>query len=223
MGALKRTGCLAFSFVCLGLLVGAILSYALPCYFELFRGAFAVRPICHSPLQRWISVEEPFVRYLPLDEVQPVPHEPIPLHPFMASNQGNNMHNDAYMSDASEAGGPLVLAPQVRSRTQGFGGYGTIAFDRAGRLVGVHSSGRTFQLELMDPDTLEELASFDLPPRPWYFLLQGVPPWKYIGAGMYFFLDEKDRAVVPTTQNTIQVIQTPEPGQRCALQAGARN
>lgn len=121
------------------------------------------------------------------------------------------MHNDAYMSDASEGTGPQGWMPQVRSRTQGFGGYGTITFDRSGRLVGVYSSGRTFQLELMDPDTLEELAAYDLPPRPWYFLFQGVPPWKYIGAGMYFYLDEQDRAIVPTTRNTIQIIQVPDP------------
>ncbi len=91
----------------------------------------------------------------------------------MAGNAGNNMHNDASMSDAYEASGPLGLALQVRSRTQGFGGYGTLAYDRRSRLVGVTSNGRRFQLELMDPYTLEELASYDLPPRPPGFLLQG--------------------------------------------------
>ncbi|MBK7978347.1 MAG: hypothetical protein IPK07_35590 [Deltaproteobacteria bacterium] len=30
--------------------------------------------------------------------------------------------------------------------------------------------------------------------------------WKYIGAGMYFYLDDRDRAVVPTTENTIEVV-----------------
>ena len=121
------------------------------------------------------------------------------------------MHCDAYMSDTYEARGPVGLNSMVCSRTQGFGGYGTIAYDRAGRLVTVYSNARAFQLELMDPYTLEELASYDLPPRPWYFLLQGVMPWEYIGAGMYFYLDHQDRAVVPTTDNTIKVIQVPGP------------
>src|SRR5690606_11225701 len=65
-------------------------------------------------------------------------------------------------------------------------------------------------LELLDPDTLEEIASYDLPARSWLFPLQGVMPWKYIGAGMYFYLDHQDRAVIPTTNNTVMMIQTPE-------------
>jgi len=152
-----------------------------------------------------------FTRYRPPGTTAAVAHVAIPSHPFMAKG-GNNMHNDAYISDSYAVSGPLGLDPRVISRTQGFGGYGTLTFDRAGRIVAVYSNGRGFQLELMDPDTLEELASHDLPPRPWYFPLQGILPWEYIGAGMYFYLDERDRAVVPTTRNTIQVIQAPAPG-----------
>lgn len=48
------------------------------------------------------------------------------------------MHNDACMSDTYKAAGPFGLDPEVRSRTQGSGGYGTIAFDRAGDLVEIH-------------------------------------------------------------------------------------
>jgi len=152
-----------------------------------------------------------FTRFHPSTYATAIDHVAIPDHPFMAVG-GNNMHNDAYVSDAYAASGPLGLDPQVVTRTQGFGGYGTIAFDRWGRIVGVYSNGRGFQIELMDPDTLQELASYDLPSRPWYFPLQGVLPWKYIGAGMYFYLDERDRAVVPTTRNTIEVVQAPAPG-----------
>ncbi len=152
-----------------------------------------------------------FTRHRPPSATGAVAHVAVPSHPFMATG-GSNMHNDAYISDSYAASGPLGVDPQVISRTQGFGGYGTLAFDRAGRIVAVYSNGRGFQVELMDPDTLEELASYDLPSRPWYFPLQGIMPWQYIGAGMYFYLDERDRAVVPTTENTIQVIQTPAPG-----------
>ncbi len=153
-----------------------------------------------------------FVRYRPPGFSRPVPHARIPQHPFMAPDPGSNMHCDAYLSDTYEAVGPLGIAMTVRSRTQGFGGYGTITFDRAGRLVAVYSNGRGFQLEVMDPWTLRELASYDLPSRPWYFPLQGVAPWKYIGAGMYFYLDERDRAVVPTTDNRVLVVQVPPAG-----------
>jgi hypothetical protein len=140
----------------------------------------------------------------------PIPHVPIPDHPFMAAGAGNNMHCDAYMSDTYQASGPLGPAPEVRSRTQGFGGYGTVAFDREGRIVAVYSNARRFQLELMDPYTLEELAAYDLPPRSSQWIVQGVLPWEYLGAGMYFYLDEQDRAVVPTTDNTIRIIQVPD-------------
>jgi len=151
-----------------------------------------------------------FIRFQPVDMATPIPHVEIPQHPYMAPNLGNNMHCDSYISDAYEASGPLGLNAEVSSRTQGFGGYGTITYDRLERLVAVYSNGRGFQLELMNPYSLEELASHNLPSRPWYWLLQGIMPWEYIGAGMYFFLDHQDRAIVPTTKNTIQVIKTPD-------------
>ena len=157
------------------------------------------------------------IRYLPSEAVMPIAHVEIPQHPFMASNAGNNMHCDSYMSDAYEAPGPAGVNAQISSRTQGFGGYGTLTYSRSGRLVAVYSNGRRFQLELIDAYTLEELASYDLPSRPWYWLLQGIMPWQYIGAGMYFFLDEQDRAVVPTTENTLLVIQVPESGGEFSL------
>lgn len=158
-----------------------------------------------------VPESEKFIRYQPVDYSKPVNHVPIPQHPYMAPNPGNNMHCDAYISDTYEASGPLGLNSEVVSRTQGFGGYGTITFDSRGQLVGVYGNARAFQLELIDPYTLEELASYDLPPRPWDFFFRGVLPWEYLGAGIYFYLDNQDRAIVPTTKNTIQVVQVPGP------------
>ncbi len=169
-------------------------------------------PIPQSLLHPLVSESNRFIRYHPVDFSAAVPHVMVPQHPYMVTNPGSNMHCDAYMSDTYEAGGPLGINPQVVSRTQGFGGYGTVAFDSHGRLVGVYSNGRGFQIELMDPYTLQELASYDLPSRPWDYLFSGVRPWEYIGAGMYFYLDELDRAVVPTTVNTVEVVQVPAPG-----------
>lgn len=158
-----------------------------------------------------------FERFVPDGSMLPVAHVVIPQHPFMAAGRGNNMHCDAYMSDAYEAAGPIGPNMIVSSRTQGFGGYGTVTFDRLGRVVAVYSNGRGFELELMDPETLEELASYSLPGRPWSWILEGILPWQYIGAGMYFYLDDQDRAVVPTTRNTIEVVQTPADGGDFAL------
>lgn len=153
-----------------------------------------------------------FERSTTAELLAPIAHVAVPQHPFMATGRGNNMHCDAYMSDVYEAAGPIGPNMTVSSRTQGFGGYGTVTFDRLGRIVAVYSNGRGFQLELMDPETLEELASHPLPGRPWSWILEGILPWKYIGAGMYFYLDDQDRAIVPTTRNTIQVVQTPDDG-----------
>lgn len=181
---------------------------------RLVAGAWqdGLRPIPNGPNFSNLSQEEKFIRHRDTDSLTAIAHVPIPQHPFMAPSRGNNMHNDAYMSDTYAASGPQGLDSKIVSRTQGFGGYGTVAFDRAGRLVALYSNARRFQLELMHPYTLEEIASYDLPSRPWYFPLSGVMPWEYIGAGMYFYLDEQDRAVAPTTENSIVVIKTPAPG-----------
>ena len=169
-----------------------------------------VKPIPNGPLNRFVRKEDRLIRYRPADGVKCIPHVPIPQHPYMSPNPGSNMHCDAYISDTYEASGPLGLSPKVLSRTQGFGGYGTIAFDSKRRLIGVFSNGRRFRLELMDPYTFEELAAYELPPRDWRFFLKGIRPWEYLGAGMYFYLDHLDRAVVPTTRNTVQVVQSPD-------------
>ena len=150
-----------------------------------------------------------FTRYEAEDFPKPVPHVAIPAHPLMATG-GNSMHNDAYESDVNSARGPLGLHPRIVSHSEGFGGYGTLTFDSRGRIVAVYGNGKNLQLVIMDPDTLDWLATYPLPGRSWYFPLQGVLPWKYIGAGMYFYLDNEDNVVVPTTLNTVQIIHIPK-------------
>jgi hypothetical protein len=194
------------------LFIGAILLLIIGCllYISHLYGDGSQRPIPNSFQYRFIGAQERLIQYQTSHQPAPVLHVSVPQHPHMALKGGNNMHNDAYMSDTYEASGPIGIAPKINSRTQGFGGYGTIAFDHQGRIVGVYSNGRNFQLEWMDPYSLKELSSYDLPSRPWYFFLQGVMPWEYIGAGMYFYLDEQGRAIVPTTLNSIQVVHIPE-------------
>src|SRR5436190_64203 len=38
-----------------------------------------------------------------------------PQHPFLAPDPGNNIHNDAYQTDAYPGPGPLGISPTVRS------------------------------------------------------------------------------------------------------------
>jgi hypothetical protein len=166
--------------------------------------------IPNGPFHRWLPQSATLVRYHPVDYSKPVPHVPVPQHPFMAPNPGSNMHCDAYISDTYEASGPMGFDPRVMTRTEGFGGYGTITFDSRGRLVAVYGNGRDFKLQLLDPRTFEEMASYKLPSRSLKFFFSGIRPWEYLGAGMYFYLDNDDCAVVPTTRNTVQVVQAPD-------------
>jgi len=139
---------------------------------------------------------------------KPIAHVAIPAHPLMATG-GNSMHNDAYESDVNEGVGPIGIHSNIYSHSDGFGGYGTMTFDSHGRLIAVYGNGRALRLEMLNPDNLELQLTFPLPGRSWYFPLQGVMPWKYIGAGMYFYLDNEDRVVVPTTDNHVKIIKTP--------------
>ena len=71
----------------------------------------------------------------------------------------------------------------------------------------------TVTLRLLDPDTLEELASYSLPNRR---VNPGGSFNDFTGGG-YFYLDHRDRAVVPTTTNHLYVVaQTAGPGFRLA-------
>jgi len=206
---------------------GIVLLTALICFYLMTRACHTPNLSVHSSdpipscyllpsegLRTYFSlphtlVDFNFKRFSDTSDKQNVTHLALPKHPFMAQ-ASNNMHNDAYVSDVYAERGPLGINSEIRSRTQGFGGYGTIAFDSQGAIIGVYSNGRGFELERMDPLTLEESHSYPLPGRSWYFPLQGVLPWKYIGAGMYFYLDEQDRAILPSNRNSIMVIQAPQ-------------
>jgi hypothetical protein len=86
-----------------------------------------------------------------------------------------------------------------------------VTFDRRGRIVTICVGLDRPVLQLMDPTTLHTLASLPLPPRrPG----AGNPFQDFTGGG-YFYLDERDRAVIPTTERHILVVeQTDEPGFR---------
>ena len=125
---------------------------------------------------------------------QPVDAPKIPRHPYMARNGYSQVHDDGYASDTYTWGGPLGRQPAVNSQFSGGGICGiTIAFDQLGRpLTNCISPPDRQQLALMDPVTLETLATYDLPPR---IIPPGVNPF-VAGGGAYFYVDNKDRVVV---------------------------
>lgn len=126
----------------------------------------------------------------------------VPQNPFMAPNGRSNLHDDAYMTDAYEQSGPLGHAT---ARTSTFLGRecASTAFDTHDRIVTVCVGLDGPQLQLLDPHTLDTLAVFPLPPR----IPSGGNPFTDFSGGGYFYLDNQDRAVIPTTTGHIWVVK----------------
>lgn len=146
---------------------------------------------------------------VPTFSPKPIAAEPVPQSPVMAANGRSNTHNDAYMTDtytwAGPNGGELLLR---HGMTGGRGLCVTLTFDAQGRIITllnhVNSSSSTSSVErrllMLDPDSLEILASCDLP--------SGGGGSTGFGGGGYFYLDNKDQAVVATTNQQIWIVGT---------------
>ena len=133
-----------------------------------------------------------------------------PRHPYMAPNDRSNLHDDAYQTDTTNWQGPLGRDMQ-RLSFSNTGVCGSITFDSKDRLVTVCVGAARPVLKLLEPGTLKELASMDLPPR------QSVPSnlFQDFTGGGYFYLDQRDRATIPTTTRHILVVgETAAPGFR---------
>ncbi|MDX6648441.1 MAG: hypothetical protein QOJ97_392 [Solirubrobacteraceae bacterium] len=133
-----------------------------------------------------------------------------PRHPFMAPNDRSNLHDDAYQTDTTNGPGPLGRNME-RISTSNLGVCGSVTFDSKGRIVTVCVGAARPTLKLLDPRTLDTLASYDPPPRQ-------SPPlnlFQDFTGGGYFYLDQRDRAILPTTTRHIYVVgQTAEPAFR---------
>ena len=137
----------------------------------------------------------------------PAPQRPVaavdpPRHPFMAPNGRSNIHVDAYQTDVHQGPGPLG---KDMSRVETFlsADCASVTFDSKGRIVTVCVGVDGPKLFLMDAQTLETLASFPLPPR----IPGGGNLFTDFAGGGYFYLDEADRAVIPTTSRHIYVVR----------------
>ena len=134
-----------------------------------------------------------------------------PQHPFLAADPGNNIHNDAYQTDAYPGPGPLGISPTVRSTLQ-VAECGSLTFDSRGRLETVCVGATTPNLKLFDPVTLKQLATYRLPNR-----RLGLNVFTDFSGGGYFYLDHLDRAVIPTGNNHIRVVGQNAAGTRFVL------
>lgn len=129
------------------------------------------------------------------------PRGPLPpRHPFMAANERSNIHDDAYQTDAYSGTGPLGKQLRVRSALVG-GECASVTFDHRGRIVSVCVGPVGTTLQVIDPVTLSLLASYPLPTR-----VNIGAGSKAFGGGGYFYLDNADRAVVPTNDGRVVVL-----------------
>jgi hypothetical protein len=131
---------------------------------------------------------------------KPFPALPVPQSPFMAQNGRSSVHLDAYQSDTYSTTGPLGHSPTVSS-TFLAAECGTVTFDKQGRIIVVCAAKNRIAAYILDPVSLETLAKFNLP-------AQGGTGG--FGAGGYFFLDNEDRAVIPTRGRDIwRIMRSP--------------
>lgn len=132
----------------------------------------------------------------------PVPAPPAPRHPHMAANGSSNLHEDAYMTDATRRTGPLGHDIR-RTSTLLARECASVTFDRRGRIVTVCVGLDRPVLTLLDPRTLATIATYDLPPRQQSL---GLGAFTNFSGGGYFYLDDRDRAVIPTSDRHIVVM-----------------
>lgn len=138
-------------------------------------------------------------------QARPIRGVDLPQHPRLAPNGRNSMHNDANASDAYAWPGPLGNQPDVRTAWFGIEECATLAWDAHDRLIGLCGSTSGPALHVIDPDTLRKRASVDLPKRQ---RRDGVRPWEDLCGGAYFYLDDRDRAVVATTDRRVLAFTT---------------
>jgi hypothetical protein len=119
----------------------------------------------------------------------------------MAPNGRSLLHEDAWQTDASTRAGPLGRDVQVTS-TYFNRDCGSVTFDSRDRIVTVCVGLERPVAMILEPKTLATIDSMELPPRD----PQTGNPFQAFGGGGYFFLDERDRAFVPTTSRHVYVI-----------------
>jgi hypothetical protein len=138
---------------------------------------------------------------------------PVPRNPFMAPNALSNLHDDAYQTDTYLWSGPLGHRMQTQSAfypgTVLTRECASITFDSQRRLVTICVGLDRPVVAIIDPATLTLLATYPLPPRQ----PSGGNPFTDFSGGGYFYLDQADRVVAPTTTRHIFIIaETPGPG-----------
>jgi hypothetical protein len=137
--------------------------------------------------------------------VEPQPIElSVPQHPGLAANGSSTMHDDAWATDSYQGPGPLGKDPEVTTSWYGLKECATLAFDPAGRIVGLCGDRTGPVMHVLDPETMRPLETLDLPDRE----ESGKQPWEDLCGGAYFYLDAEARAVVATTDRRVLTVDS---------------
>ena len=141
---------------------------------------------------------------------RPMAASKAPRNPFLASDPRSNIHNDTWMTDAYRYAGPLGRSPTAFSNAMAPALCGSLTFHSRGYLVTVCPSiGAPPQARVIDPGSLEILASYDMPAAP---DPPGTKAYQNFAGGGYFFLDGKDRIWSATKTGHILVLQVASDG-----------
>jgi hypothetical protein len=132
-------------------------------------------------------------------------HTKAPRNRFMAPNPRSNIHNDTWMTDSYSWAGPLGNSPTAFSEAMPPALCGSLTFHSRGYIVSVCPSlVAPPQVRVIDPRTLELLATYDMPnaPDP-----PGTKAYQNFAGGGYFFLDGRDRVWSATKTSHVFVLQ----------------
>lgn len=133
-----------------------------------------------------------------------LPISEVPQNPHLARNGASSMHNDAAASDTYPWAGPKGLQPEVDTSWFGLEECATLAFDSSDRLVALCGDRSGPTMHVIDPDSMDKLATKELPDRK----DSDKRAWEDICGGAYFYLDDADRAMVATTDRRVLAVRT---------------
>lgn len=138
-------------------------------------------------------------------EAKPLPVILQPDNPWLAVSERSSMHGGSYNQEVNSYPGPLGNNTQATHRifSRIIGVAPNIAFDSKGRLITVSIKLTGVELHLLDPDSLETLAQYDMPRK----------KSRDNSGGGYFHLDHLDRPILAPADNTIKIMELDESGE----------
>jgi hypothetical protein len=169
--------------------------------------------------QAAVPIPDPLPTTLPRYQGAPATARPMaatkaPRNPHLARDPDSNIHNDTWMTDAYRRAGPLGRDPQAISGAMRPALCGSLTFHSQGYLVSVCPSILAApQARVIDPLTLDVLATYDMPSAP---DPPGTKAYQNFAGGGYFYLDDRDRIWSATKTNHILVLQVANDGRGIA-------